>query len=236
MTIECKVELIESLASNTYRIILKPTEAVSFKAGQYLLAVLGEKDKRAFSIANSPCREGILELHIGAADHNPYALEVVDKAKQCLENEELFVIDGPHGSAWLKEESDKPLLLIAGGTGFSYVRSILDQCVSRGLTQPIAVYWGGRDSYQLYASKELQSIADQYDNIQFTPVVENPDSEWSGKVGNVLEAVMEDFDSLADHEIYIAGRFEMAGAARTLFTEQRNVTRDQIFSDAFSFI
>ncbi len=132
MTIKCKVKSIEPLACNTYQILLHPETPVAFKAGQYLMVEMGEKDKRPFSIASSPCRhEGELELHIGAAEHNAYASEVVEAMKKAQAEDGDIAIDAPHGDAWVKEESDRPLLLIAGGTGFSYVRSILDHCIAQ---------------------------------------------------------------------------------------------------------
>ncbi|KLV05776.1 MULTISPECIES: NAD(P)H-flavin reductase [Photobacterium] len=236
MSIKCEVKSVESLACYTYRILLRPAQPVAFKAGQYLLAVMGEKDKRPFSIANSPCRENELELHIGAAEHNPYALEVVEHMKAALASGDSIEIEAPHGEAWLREDSEKPLLLIAGGTGFSYVRSILERLLSRGTKQPIFLYWGGRDECQLYADAELQALAGQHANLTYVPVVETAPAGWSGKVGNVLEAVSTDFVSLAAYDIYICGRFEMAGAARELFTAERGAERERMFADAYSFI
>lgn len=236
MSIKCEVKSVESLACNTYRILLQPEQQLEFKAGQYLLAVMGEKDKRPFSIASSPCREGELELHIGAAEHNPYAIEVVNAMKSALESGLPFEIEAPHGDAWVREDSDKPLLMIAGGTGFSYVRSILDNCLSRGVSQPIFVYWGGRDACQLYAHDELQALAEQYSNLTYVPVVETAPADWQGKVGNVLEAVNNDFISLSSYDIYLCGRFEMAGAAREQFTAEKGAERDRMFADAFAFI
>ncbi|MDE1210092.1 NAD(P)H-flavin reductase [Vibrio aestuarianus] len=236
MTIQCKVQSIEPLACNTYKIILNPETALAFKAGQYLMVEMGEKDKRPFSIASSPCRHnGELELHIGAAEHNAYAFEVVEMMKAVLNGNGTVSIDAPHGEAWFKE-SERPLLLIAGGTGFSYVRSILDQCISRNKTTPIYLYWGAKDSCQLYAQDELKDIAQQFDNIHFVPVVENADEVWNGKVGNVLQAINEDFESLEDYDIYIAGRFEMAGSAREQFTQYKQAKSDRMFADAYAFI
>ncbi len=237
MTIQCKVKSIKPLACNTYQILLHPETPVSFKAGQYLMVVMGDKDKRPFSIASSPCRhEGELELHIGAAEHNAYALEVVEAMKLALEKDGEIVIDAPHGDAWVQEESERPLLLIAGGTGFSYVRSILDHCVAQNKENDIYLYWGARDECQLYAKDELIEIAAQNGNVHFIPVIEQKADEWQGKVGNVLQAVSEDFDSLAEYDIYIAGRFEMAGAAREQFTQNKGANSDRMFADAYAFI
>lgn len=237
MTIKCKVKSIEPLACNTYQILLHPQTPVQFKAGQYLMVEMGEKDKRPFSIASSPCRhEGELELHIGAAEHNAYALEVVDAMRAAQEEDSEILIDAPHGDAWLKETNDRSLLLVAGGTGFSYVRSILDHCISQSLSAPIYLYWGAKDACQLYAKEELHNIEAKHKNVHFIPVVEDANGEWTGKVGNVLQAISSDFESLADFDIYIAGRFEMAGAARELFTQTKSAHSDRMFADAYAFI
>jgi aquacobalamin reductase/NAD(P)H-flavin reductase len=236
MSIRCTVKSIESLASNTYKIIIHPENKVEFKAGQYLLVVMGESDKRPFSIASSPCRHnGELELHIGAAEQNPYALEVVEKLKLAAKSGDFVEIEAPHGDAWL-QESQRPILLIAGGTGFSYVRSILDHCISQSLDVPVYLYWGAKDADQLYAMEELLTIESENSNIHFVPVVENSDNHWSGKVGNVLQAVEEDFSTLSEFDIYIAGRFEMAGAARERFTANKHATPEHMYADAYAFI
>lgn len=237
MTVECKVKSIEPLASNTFRILLHPETPVSFKAGQYLMVVMGEKDKRPFSIASSPCRHsGELELHIGAAEHNAYAIEVVEAMNQAYADGGSIQIDVPHGDAWLQEDRDCSLLLIAGGTGFSYVRSILDHCISQKKSQPIYLYWGAKDSSQLYAMQELKEIAKKTGNVHFIPVIENKELNWEGKIGNVLEAIEQDFESLANFDIYIAGRFEMAGAARDLFVDHKQANKNRMFADAYAFI
>ena len=236
MQIKCDVKSVELIACNTYRVLLTPSQPVEFKAGQYLLAVMDEDDKRPFSIASSPCREGELELHIGAAEHNPYAIAVVEAMLSAKELGNAFTIEAPNGDAWLRDESTRPLLLIAGGTGFSYIRSILDRCLSLGLTQPIYVYWGGRDACQLYANDELMALAEKHENLHYLPVVEKADVSWSYRVGNVLQVVNDDFSSLSDYDIYLCGRFEMAGAARDQFCGEKFAQKDRMFADAFAFI
>lgn len=237
MTIECKVKSIEPLASNTFRILLQPATQVSFKAGQYLMVVMGEKDKRPFSIANSPCRlSGELELHIGAAQSNAYATEVVEAMNLAYANNGSITIDAPHGDAYLQEEQQNSLLLIAGGTGFSYVRSILDHCISQNMSQPIYLYWGAKDSSQLYAMQEMDELAKERSNIHFIPVIEEAEPQWHGKIGNVLEAVDQDFETLKAFDIYLAGRFEMAGAARQQFVDLKGADKERMFADAYAFI
>jgi len=236
MTISCKVKSIEPLALNTYKILLAPESPVVFKAGQFLMVVMGKEDRRPFSIASSPCRhEGELELHIGAAEENAYASEVINKMKMAYQKKETIEIDAPHGVAWFKE-SHRPILLIAGGTGFSYVRSILDHCISQHINNPIYLYWGAKSEGQLYAFNEMKELSNRFTHFHFVPVVERAPNMWNGKIGNVLSAVKADFDSLEDFDIYIAGRFEMAGAAREQFSLEKNANRERMFADAYSFI
>ncbi|CAM3128859.1 NAD(P)H-flavin reductase [Vibrio rarus] len=236
MTVRCKVKSIEPLASNTFRVLLHPETPVEFKAGQYLMVIMGEKDKRPFSIASSPCRHaGELELHIGAAEENAYALEVVNRMQEALNSDGEIAIDAPHGDAHL-QQSERSLLLIAGGTGFSYVRSILDHCISQNINNSIHLYWGARTKSQLYAFEELIDLDVQHDNIHFVPVIENDERLWTGKKGNVLQAVMADFKDLSEYDIYIAGRFEMAGSAREQFIFNKKAKVEQIYSDAFAFL
>ncbi|GAM57110.1 NAD(P)H-flavin reductase [Vibrio ishigakensis] len=236
MTISCTVKSIEPLASNTFRVLLHPETPVDFKAGQYLMVVMGEKDRRPFSIASSPCRhQGELELHIGAAEENLYALEVVQRMQKALAEDGTIDIDAPHGDAFLKE-GERSILLIAGGTGFSYVRSILDHCISQNLNNDIYLYWGARNKGQLYAFAELEQLQAEHSNIHFVPVVEDDEGVWTGKTGNVIQAVMGDFEDLSNYDVYIAGRFEMAGSAREQFIYNKKARVEQIYSDAFAFI
>ncbi len=236
MNIKCKVKSVSEIADDTYKVCLMPEEPVPFKAGQYLLVVMDEVDKRPFSIANSPDRDnGELELHIGCAEGNSYAQEVVDKLMQSKEKDSLVSIDCPHGEAWYRS-TDKPVLLIAGGTGFSYVRSIVEHCVLEQVSVPIHLYWGGRTELHLYAMEEMVQLAEKYNNLEFIPVVETPAKGWTGKVGNVLQAVNDDFEDLSAYNIYIAGRFEMAGAAREQFVTEKNANLEQMFADAYAFI
>lgn len=116
------------------------------------------------------------------------------------------------------------------------MRSILNHCLSQGKTQPIYLYWGARDAAQLYALNELQELAKQHAHLQVVPVVEQAQDDWAGKVGNVLQAINNDFASLEAFDIYIAGRFEMAGAAREQFTQNKQARRDRMFADAYAFI
>ncbi|WP_202306956.1 NAD(P)H-flavin reductase [Dryocola clanedunensis] len=231
-TLSCKVTSVEAITDTVYRVRLLPEADFSFQAGQYLMVVMDERDKRPFSMASTPSEHEFIELHIGASELNLYAMAVMDRI---LKDKEI-VVDIPHGDAWLRDEEERPLILIAGGTGFSYVRSILLTALARNPQREIAIYWGGREEKHLYDLAELEALSVQHENLRVEAVVEQPEGEWRGRNGTVLTAVMQDYDTLGGHDIYIAGRFEMAKIARELFCNERGANPERMFGDAFAFI
>ncbi|NJC99400.1 NAD(P)H-flavin reductase [Candidatus Erwinia dacicola] len=233
MTIlNCKVTSVEAITDTVYRVRLIPEADFNFRAGQYLMVVMDEDDKRPFSLVSTPMEKDIIELHIGASELNLYAMAVMERIQQ----QRQIIVDIPHGDAWLREEGDRPLVLIAGGTGFSYARSILLTALSQQLDRDIAIYWGGRELKHLYDLDELNALAVKHPNLQVIPVVEQPEEGFTGRNGTVLTAVMQDYTSLAGHDIYIAGSFEMAKIARERFCAERGAQEARIFCDAFAFI
>lgn len=196
------------------------------------MVVMDERDKRPFSLASTPSQHDFIELHIGASELNLYAMAVMDRI---LKDREI-VVDLPHGDAWLRDDEERPLVLIAGGTGFSYARSILLTALEQNPNRDITIYWGGREEKHLYDLSELEALSVDHPNLRVVPVVEQPEENWRGRSGTVLTAVLQDFGTLAEHDIYIAGRFEMAKIARDLFCNERGAREDRLFGDAFAFI
>ncbi|WP_342322715.1 NAD(P)H-flavin reductase [Kosakonia sp. BYX6] len=231
-TLSCKVTSVDAITDTVYRVRLVPEAAFSFRAGQYLMVVMDERDKRPFSMASTPDQRDFIELHIGASELNLYAMAVMDRI---LKDREI-VIDIPHGDAWLRDDEERPMVLIAGGTGFSYARSILLTSLAQNPNREITIYWGGREEKHLYDLAELEALSVDHQNLRVVPVVEQPEDDWRGRSGTVLAAVLQDFGSLAEHDIYIAGRFEMAKIARDLFCNERGAREDRLFGDAFAFI
>ncbi|MBU2977259.1 NAD(P)H-flavin reductase [Alteromonas sp. C1M14] len=227
---ECKVASITPLTDVVYKVELTPAQPVDFKAGQYIMVHMGEKDQRPFSIANPAYDNGRIELHIGADENNAYATEVLDKMRR----EGVITLSGGHGEASLHADGT-PIILIAGGTGFSYTWSILQQVLNDAPETPVSLYWGGRHEKDLYLAQELNALASQYPTFTFAPVVEFPEQDWQGKTGYVHKAVMTDFPDLSNTQVYIAGRFEMAKIARDDFTPL-GLQADKLFGDAYAFI
>ncbi|EPL9570959.1 NAD(P)H-flavin reductase [Providencia rettgeri] len=231
-TLSCRVTSVESITDTVYRVILLPDGPFHFKAGQYLMVVMDERDKRPFSMASTLCTKGTIELHIGASEINLYAMAVMDR----ILDQQRIDIDIPHGKAWFREDSQNPMILIAGGTGFSYTHSILLAALAENPLRDITFYWGGRQLEHLYDLGELQALSEKYLSLKVVPVVEQPDELWRGRTGTVLSAVLDDFGDLSEHDIYIAGRFEMAKSARDRFCNERGAKAERLFGDAYEFI
>lgn len=228
--VTCKITSIEKLNTFLYRVFLQPIEPVSFKAGQYVSIVMGENDKRHFSIANAPTGNQI-ELHIGATPENSYAMQVIEK----MQDEGSVDAEIGNGVAYLRESSERPIILVAGGTGFSYVKSLLEQIVNLQLKNPVYLYWGVREYAHFYFEDEASNWAIEHKNIHFHPVIELPEAQWQGHQGYVHQAVLNEFKDLSAFDIYVVGRFEMAKIAREDFVKQ-GALLEHIYGDAFAFL
>ncbi|WP_166836149.1 NAD(P)H-flavin reductase [Rheinheimera pleomorphica] len=235
MTItSCNVDLIEALTPTVNRVLLTPAQAVSFSSGQYLQLCLSESDKRPFSIASLPGARQ-LELHIGGSVNDQYASQALAHLLQQHQLQQPVQAEIGLGNAQFRADSERPVILLAGGTGFSYVYSIAQSIAAAKLDRPVFVYWGVREQSALYHASVMQQWAAQHSKYRFIPVVQQPDANWQGRTGMVHQAVLDDFVSLEAYDIYVAGPFAMAGVVRDAFIEQ-GAHRDHMFADAFAYI
>ncbi|MCJ8319449.1 MAG: NAD(P)H-flavin reductase [Colwellia sp.] len=228
--INCQVHSISSLTAHVYKVLLKPDQSFDFVPGQYLNFVLSDDDKRPFSIASSPSSE-LIELQIGAFSADSYPMQVIERIK----SSDTVTIEIPLGNAQLRTASERPLLLMAGGTGFSYIKSMFEYLAEQKSTRPVMVYWGLREPNACYELDETAAIVAKLPHANFIPVVENPDEDWQGRTGLVHEAVMHDIISLESYDIYLAGRFEMIGLVRSDFVEH-GALLEHMYADAFAYI
>lgn len=230
---QAKLLKLESLTPAVYLVQLKLPEKLQFQAGQYLQVVMGERDKRPFSIASAPQANGTdqLELHIGATPENRYAWDVIAQLREQGE----ITIEAPLGEAFYRADKHRPVILVAGGTGFSYTWSILQAHIANGCEIPMTLYWGARAPSDLYYHEQLQALAKQHQNFHYRPVVEAAEANWQGALGLVHHAVMAEQDDLAAANVYVAGRFEMVRVVRDDF-HARGLPLPQLYGDALAFI
>lgn len=229
--INCQVVKLEPFNDSVFHVVLRPEQPFSFEAGQYLMVKMSDDDKRPFSIASAPSDGELIELHIGASELQSYPMQVIDRMK---ENGEITIL-APHGEAQLDNSNERPILLVAGGTGFSYVRSIVRELMATEDKRDVTVYWGCQAVEHMYLFDEMQALADVHDKLTFIPVVENTPENWNGGEGQVHKAVMKDISDLSAYEIYAAGRFEMVGVVRDAFLTQ-GMNIENMHGDALPYL
>jgi aquacobalamin reductase/NAD(P)H-flavin reductase len=220
----------ESLTPYVFKILLRPETSMSFKAGQYLQVVMGDDDKRPFSIANAPQNADLIELHIGATPENPYAYQVMQR----LEKDKTLTVELPHGEAY-RQDSGLEAILIAGGTGYSYTKSILFDMLIAEPARKVRLYWGGKKASDLYEAEALTELAKNHSQFSFIPVIELEDASWLGRTGMVHKAVMEDVQDFSNKQVYVAGRFEMAKVVKDDLLPL-GLQPENMIGDAFAFI
>lgn len=233
-TISCQIVSLTSLTAHVFKVLLKPAEKVDFLPGQYLNFVMSDEDKRPFSIASSP-NSDLIELQIGAFIADSYPMQVIDHIKAAQVDSKSVTIEIPAGNAQLRTESERPLLLLAGGTGFSYIKSMFEYLAEQNSQRHIMVYWGLRELDAAYELEKTAEIIAKLPHANFIPVIEHANKDWHGKTGLVHQAAMQDIVSFEPYDIYLAGRFEMVGAIRSDFVEH-GALLEHMYADAFAFI
>ncbi|MGE5240385.1 MAG: 2Fe-2S iron-sulfur cluster-binding protein [Bacteroidota bacterium] len=233
-TFMARVEKLEPLSDDVMRVYLKPldVEPLRFHAGQYINIVLEDRERRAFSFATAPHESALIELHVKLVPGGAFTTYVFNAMKPG----DLLRCEGPLGSFILREDSDRPIIFVAGSTGFAPVKSMVEYAFHAGLKREMRLYWGVKSSADLYMKELPERWASEHDNFKFIPVVSEPapGEDWRGRTGLVHEAILQDFPDLAGLEVYACGSVGMVESANTAF-RQKGLAEDRCFSDAFIF-
>ena len=226
----CRVQALQRAAEDVIVMTLKlPTnERLQFLAGQYIEFLLKDGKRRAFSIANAPHDDGFVTLHIRHVVGGEFTGHVFGAMKE----KEILRFQGPLGSFFLREDSDKPMILLAGGTGFAPVKAIVEHAIHAGITRPMHLYWGSRDQAGLYLPDLPRQWAAQHAQLRYVPVLS--DEGWEGRRGLVHRAVLEDHPDLSGFQVYACGAPAMIDAARADFTAA-GLPADEFYADSFTF-
>ncbi len=209
---------------------LPPEERLQFLAGQYMEFEMSDGRKRAFSIANAPHDDKFLEFHIRHISGGAFT----DHVFSDMQEGEVIPIEGPHGSFYMREDSERPMIMVATGTGFGPIKGLIEHAIAEQSTRPIYLYWGARDEDGLYLDELARGWDAKYNNIHYRPVLSRAAEAWSGRRGYVQEAVMADFDDLSDYELYACGHPDMVYSAKDALVS-KGISPDNCFSDAFSW-
>ena len=230
----CRVQAIDRPAPDVAVISLKlpANERLQFLAGQYIEFLLKDGKRRAYSMANAPHDDAFLQIHVRHMAGGLFTDQVFEKMKP----RDILRFEGPHGTFFLREDSDKPIVLLASGTGFAPIKAIVEHALYIGCKRPMALYWGGRRPRDLYLDGLARGWSDQHAQFKYVPVVSDalPEDGWNGRSGLVHRAVMQDFPDLAGYQVYACGAPLMVDAARRDFCAERDLPPEEFYADAFT--
>jgi CDP-4-dehydro-6-deoxyglucose reductase len=211
---------------------LPATEPFRYRAGQYIEFLLKDGKRRSYSMANAPQQSPQLTLHIRHMSGGLFTDQVFNTMKE----RDILRFEGPLGSFFLREESGKPMVLLASGTGFAPLKAIIEDAIAKGLQRPMVLYWGGRRPQDLYMHALCEQWAQTVPGFRYVPVVSDalPADGWIGRSGFVHQAVMQDLPDLSGHQVYACGAPAMVDAARRDFQTLCKLPADEFHADAFT--
>lgn len=231
-----RVSALERASADVMVVTLQLPANDSFKyhAGQYVEFLLRDGSRRSYSMASAPHLQAdkpMMELHIRHMPGGKFTDHVFDGMKE----KEILRIEGPYGSFFLREDSDKPIVLLASGTGFAPIKAILQHMQHKGITRPVTLYWGGRRPADLYQSAWLQAQCAAMPNLRYVPVVSDaqPEDQWTGRTGFVHQAVLQDTPDLSGHQVYACGAPVVVASAQRDYIAA-GLPEEEFFADAFT--
>jgi CDP-4-dehydro-6-deoxyglucose reductase len=211
---------------------LPANDTFVYRAGQYVEFILRDGARRSYSMANAPSHGAGVELHVR---HMPGG-RFTDLVFGSMKEKDILRIEGPMGSFFLREESSKPMVFLASGTGFAPLKALLEHMQHCGITRPVTLYWGGRRPADLYMDDWLQAQCGAMPHVHYVPVVSDalPEDAWNGRTGFVHRAVLEDFADLSGHQVYACGAPVVVDSAKRDFCAQAGLPAEEFFADAFT--
>lgn len=232
---EGEVVRIETLTPTIRGIWLKLDRPMHFQAGQYINLEVAAVDgqSRAFSLANAPQQADMVELNVRIVPGG----QVTTWLHENLEVGEKLKLTGPYGRFFVKKSANVPLLFMAGGSGLSSPKSMIEDLLSNGCELPMTLVYGQRSQAELYYHAEFTALADQYPNFNYVPALshEPAASNWSGARGFVHEAAKAHFDNdFRGHKAYLCGPPAMIEACISGLMQGRLFERDIYMEKFFS--
>jgi CDP-4-dehydro-6-deoxyglucose reductase len=233
-TLPCRVQKMERVADDVVILHLKlpANERLQFLAGQYIEFLLKDGSRRSFSMANAPHDDELIQLHVRRVAGGQFTEHVFTKMKE----RDILRFEGPLGTFFLREDTDKPIVFVASGTGFAPIKAILEHAFNKGVSRPMVLYWGGRRPKDLYMNDLALKWAAEHEGFHYVPVVSEaqPEDAWTGRSGFVHRAAMEDFPDLSGHQVYACGAPIMVESAQRDFVAQCRLPEDEFYSDSFT--
>lgn len=217
------------------RLQLPANDNFRYHAGQYIEFILRDGARRAYSMATAPHMQESapgVELHIRHMPGGKFTTHVFGDMKE----KEILRVEGPFGSFFLREDSDKPMVFLASGTGFAPIKALIEHMQHKGITRPATLYWGGRRPQDLYMDGWVRERLAAMPQLRYVPVVSDalPEDGWTGRTGFVHQVVLEDIADLSGHQVYACGAPIVVDSARRDFVQQAGLPEYEFYADAFT--
>ena len=211
---------------------LPANDTLRYHAGQYVEFILRDGARRSYSMANAPHNGPGVELHIR---HMPGG-KFTDHVFGAMKEKEILRVEGPFGSFFLREDSDKPMVLLASGTGFAPIKAVIEHMQHKGITRPATLYWGGRRPADLYLDDWVKAKLAEMPNLKYVPVISDalPEDQWAGRTGFVHQAVLADLPDLSGHQVYACGAPIVVDSARRDYLALGGLPEEEFFADSFT--
>lgn len=231
-TLACRVETMRRVAPDVMILLLRPStgDALKFFPGQYIDILLDGGGRRSFSFANAPHEDEFIELHVRHIPGGRFTSHVFTQMK----TGDTLQVEGPLGTPFPEDDGDRPVIFVAGATGFAPVKSILEHAFHVGTKGRKWLYWGVKSGGDLYDAKRAEQWQREHSDFVFVPVLSAPlpDERWPGRIGLVHEAILQDFPDLSGFRVYACGSLQMVQAARPAFLAH-GLSESACLSDAF---
>ena len=215
---------------------LPANDVMKFHAGQYIEFLLRDGSRRSYSMANAPhtleAAAPKVELHIR---HMPGG-KFTDPVFTTMKEKDILRAEGPYGSFFLREDSDKPMVLLASGTGFAPIKALIEHMQHQGITRPATLYWGGRRPSDLYMSDWIEAQLSRMPQLRYVPVISNATAEdaWTGRTGFVHQAVLQDHPDLSGFQVYACGAPIVVDSAQGDYVNLGGLPAEEFYADSFT--
>jgi CDP-4-dehydro-6-deoxyglucose reductase len=228
-----RIQRLERAAEDVMVMTLKlpANDRFVFLPGQFVDLLLPQGKRRSYSIASSPSREGEIELHVRRMDGGLFSAMAFDTLKE----RDILRFEGPLGTTFLREDTDRPILMAGGGTGFAPLQAMLERLLEKESPRPVHLYVGARTRGGLYRDELARRFSAASRNIHYAPVLSEAtvDCNWTGRAGPVHSAALADLPDLSGYDAYVCGAPAMVDAARRDFAAA-GLPEDRFFADAFT--
>jgi len=234
----CRVASIERLAPDVVamRLQLPANERLQYLAGQYVELIMKDGTRRSYSMAGAPHAAEQVELHVRHMPGGRFTDALFGATQPAVKERDILRFEGPLGTFFLREDSVKPIVFVASGTGFAPIKAIVEHAIHKSITRPMTLYWGGRRPRDLYMHALCERWAAEMPHFRYVPVVSDalPEDGWTGRTGFVHRAVMDDFADLSPFQVYACGAPVVVDSARADFVAQRGLPEDEFLADSFT--